>query len=95
MLRVLDRDGVVRLRLPSGGVILTIKRQLHEDLGELIEHYTEYGTVGGQLPRLYVYYGEKQLDLSGLISKKQIYSVLDMELDGFPDTETVLAVASS
>lgn len=92
-LRVLDRDGVVRLRQDNGGVIKTVKASLSDDLEELWEQYTEYGTVGGQLPQLYIYYGEKQLDLSGLISREQIKSVLALELAGVADTTEVIAIA--
>lgn len=92
-LRVLDRDGVVRLQQESGGVIKTGKAALSTLLDELIEQFTEYGTVGGQLPRLYFYYGEKQLDLSGLVSRDQIDSVLDMELAGLADGADIIAIA--
>ncbi len=92
-LRVLDRDGVVRLRAEGGGVIQATKEELPEQMDELLERYTEYGTVGGQLPGLYVYYGEKQLDLSGLLSRSQVDSVLALELDGFLSGQALIVVA--
>ena len=92
-LRVLDRDGVVRFQKERGGVIKTTKRVLAMELDELIEQYTEYGTVGGQIPGIYIYYGEKQLDLSGLISRDQIDSVLELELAGVAEDEDIIAIA--
>ena len=91
--RVLDRDGVVRLQKEATGAIVTTRRNLAEDLDGLIEGNTEYGTIGGQLPALYAYYGEKQLDMSGLVSREQIDSVLAMELDGWPENEPIVVLA--
>ena len=92
-LRVLDREGVVRLQKEGSGAIITTKGKLLPELKELIDMHTEYGTVGGQLPPLYAYYGEKQLDLSGLIRMEQITSVLSMEMEGLPEDETVVVLA--
>ena len=90
---VLDRDGVVRLQKEEPAVIFVTKSELSEELTELIDANTEYGTVGGQLPRLYLYFGEKQLDLSGLVSREQIDTVLGMEMEGTADEQMILAVA--
>jgi N-methylhydantoinase A/oxoprolinase/acetone carboxylase beta subunit len=75
--RVIDRDGVVRLQREGIGAVLSTKEKLQESLDILLEETTEYGTVGGQLPSLFAYYGEKQLDLSGLATREQVDEVLD------------------
>lgn len=91
---VIDRDGVVRLKAALGGILLTKKGELEDCLNDFIDRYTEYGTVGGQLPKIYVFFGERQLDLSGLVSSEQIKSVLDIELEGMqPATEIILVAA--
>ncbi len=94
LLRVLDRDGVIRLRKESLGVIVTTKDKWQEDLTALLENTTEYGTIGGQLPKMYLYYGEKQVDLSGLTSKEQIVSLLELETGELPGTENMVLVAT-
>jgi hypothetical protein len=93
LLRVLDRDGVVCLQREGLGAILATKANLMEELKELLEDTAEYGTIGEQLPGLFAYYGEKQLDLSGLPSRAQVFSVLDMELDSWPEEEKIAVVA--
>ena len=91
--RVLDRYGVVCLQREGLGAVLTTRAKLAEDLGMLLEDTTEYGTIGGQLPGLFAYYGEKQLDLSGLASREQVFAVLEMELADFPEEEEIVILA--
>ncbi|MBQ1918418.1 MAG: hydantoinase/oxoprolinase family protein [Schwartzia sp.] len=91
--RVIDRDGVVRLQREGIGAVLSTKEKLQESLDILLEETTEYGTVGGQLPLLFAYYGEKQLDLSGLATREQVDEVLDMEMDGREKDEPVAVLA--
>lgn len=91
--RVIDRDGVVRLQREGIGAVLSTKEKLQESLDILLEETTEYGTVGGQLPSLFAYYGEKQLDLSGLATREQVDEVLDMEMDGREKDEPVAVLA--
>lgn len=92
-MRVIDRDGVVRLQREGIGAVLSTKEKLQESLDILLEETTEYGTVGGQLPSLFAYYGEKQLDLSGLATREQVDEVLDMEMDGREKDEPVAVLA--
>ena len=91
--RVIDRDGVVRLQREGIGAVLSTKEKLQESLDILLEETTEYGTVGSQLPSLFAYYGEKQLDLSGLATREQVDEVLDMEMDGREKDEPVAVLA--
>ena len=94
LLRVLDRDGIIRLRRTSLGVIVTSKESWPDDLMILLENSTEYGTIGGQLPKLYLYYGEKQVDLAGLTSKEQIVSLLELETAELLPTEKMVIAAT-
>ena len=91
--RVLDRNGVVCLQREGLGAVVTTKENLRENLQLLLEDTTEFGTTGGQLPCLYAFYGEKQLDLSGLASREQVFSVLDIELADVPDNEPIVMLA--
>ena len=92
-LRVIDRDGVVRLQREGIGVVFTTKAKLADSLDILLEETTEYSTVGGQLPAMFAYYGEKQLDLSGLANRDQMDEVLAMEMDGREADEKIAVVA--
>jgi N-methylhydantoinase A/oxoprolinase/acetone carboxylase beta subunit len=93
-LRVLDRDGVVRLQKNECAVILADKENLIKDMKELIDMNTDYGTTGGQLPQLYLFYGEKQLDMSGLAGEEQVMAVVDMEMNQIDSMEKILVIAA-
>ena len=92
--RVLDRNGIICLRREGLGAVVTSRDNLREDLRLLLEDTTEFGTTGGQLPGLFAYYGEKQLDLSGLASPEQVFAVLEIELADVPDNETIVILAA-
>ncbi len=91
--RVIDRNGVVTLQREGLGAVVTKKGKLKEDIDTLFEETSTYGTVGEELPPLYAYYGEKQLDLSGLTSREQIISVLEAEFDILPADEKIILLA--
>ncbi|MBO5992880.1 MAG: hypothetical protein J6P76_01960, partial [Acidaminococcaceae bacterium] len=91
--RVLDRNGTVCLRREGLGAVVTSRASLRDDLQLLLEDTTEFGTTGGQLPGLFAYYGEKQLDLSGLASREQVFAVLEIELADLPDDESIVILA--
>lgn len=93
LVRVLDRNGVVCLQREGLGAIVTTKKNLTEDFQTLLEESVSYGTVGEQLPGLFAYYGEKQTDLSGLVSREQIISVLETELDLLSDEDKIILLA--
>ena len=92
-IRVLDRNGVICLRREGLGAVIASRNNLREHLQHLLEDTTEFGTTGGRLPGLFAFYGEKQLDLSGLVSREQVFTVLEIELADVPDTETVIMLA--
>jgi len=91
--RVLDRNGIVCLRREGLGAVVTSRDNLRDNLRLLLEDTTEFGTTGGQLPGLYAYYGEKQLDLSGLVSPEQVFAVLEIELADVPYNEKIVILA--
>ena len=56
--------------------------------GSLLEDTIEYGTVGGELPGLFAYYGEKQLDLCGLATREQVLDLMKMETEFVKHSDT-------
>ncbi|MBR6343222.1 MAG: hydantoinase/oxoprolinase family protein [Selenomonadaceae bacterium] len=93
LVRVLNRNGVVRLQREGLGAIVTTKAEWKAELAALLEDTVEYGTVGGELPGLFAYYGEKQMDLSGLTTREQVIDLMEMEVELLPEDEKIIVLA--
>ena len=91
--RVLNRNGVICLQREGLGAIVCTKADLQAELTALLEDTVEYGTTGGELPGLFAYYGEKQLNLSGLVSQEQVLDLMKMETELLPDREKIIVLA--
>ncbi|MCR5833667.1 MAG: hydantoinase/oxoprolinase family protein [Selenomonadaceae bacterium] len=91
--RVLDRNGVVTLQREGLGLVVTSKKNITDNFNMLIEETSSYDTIGESLPNLFAYFGEKQLNLSGMNERDQIISVLETELDLFPEDEQIILLA--
>lgn len=92
-LRVLNRNGVVCLQREALGAIVCTKADLQAELKALLEDTVEYGATGGELPGLFAYYGEKQLNLSGLASREQVLDLMKMEAELLPENEKIIVLA--
>jgi hypothetical protein len=91
--RVLNRNGVVCLQREGLGAIVCTKSDLQAELKSLLEDTVEYGTTGGELPGLFAYYGEKQVNLSGLVNREQVLDLMKMEAELLPDNEKIIVLA--
>lgn len=81
------------LRAVAMGAIVAAKATLISELEGLLEDTIEYGTVGGELPGLFAYYGEKQLDLCGLATREQVLDLMKMETEFLPEDEKIIVLA--
>lgn len=92
-LRIIDKEGIVRLQISNGDVVQTTRQGLDGALHKLIEAHTGYGDAGRELPNLFVLCGAKIIDLSGLLEIEKITSYANAELARFlPDTPVVCLV---
>ena len=92
--RVVDREGVVRLKLRDARVLAATVRSVPADLGTLIEELTAYGDAGGLLPDVFLAVSGRIVDLSGLVSRDQIVAMARAETEQFPGDEPAIAIAS-
>ncbi|MDD2993697.1 MAG: hydantoinase/oxoprolinase family protein, partial [Pygmaiobacter sp.] len=65
-----------------------------KDAAWMLEELTEYNDGGANLPNLYVVLGKRIIDLSGLTSDTQIYSLGNVELAGCGAQEQVIVAAT-
>jgi hypothetical protein len=60
----------------------------------LAEDHASYNDGGKTLPDLFVLYGNKILDLTGLLTAEHAASLTQLELEGLPPDQAVLLLAS-
>lgn len=92
--RVVDREGVIRLQTNSGQVRVTAVSEAVQSIGHLAEEGASYGDGGKTIPDLFALHGNKILDLTGLLTSEQAQGIARVEFEGLPPEEAVLLLAS-
>ncbi len=94
MVRIVDTEGVIRLQKDDAGVIAVPKKDLEVQLLRLVDDLTTYNDGGALLPKSFLYFRQKAVDLSGVNVKEQLMPLVKMELEFVDDEETIIAVAA-
>ena len=90
---VVDREGVVRLRKEKASHLLFTKGRQGNEFHSFLDDHTMYSDANATIPKVFVFYKEKMLDLSGMQTAEQLYSILEVETETLKDDEPILAVA--
>jgi N-methylhydantoinase A/oxoprolinase/acetone carboxylase beta subunit len=91
--RLIDREGTIRLQNNDALVQETEAKNFKSVVGEIIQKYTSYGDAGALIPDIFIVYGGKILDASGLINESQILSLIEIELKDYPSDEKIIIIA--
>jgi hypothetical protein len=91
---VVDSLGVIRLQKSNAGILTVQKRALEGKLSAFIDEMTTYNDGGALLPRCYLYFRQKAVDLSGVMEKEQLLPLIRLELEFVDDDEPLLIVAA-
>lgn len=87
--RVIDREGVIRLANNKAQVSETTVGGTERDLVKFAELFTIYNDAGVLIPKIFILIGSRIIDFSGLIEMNQIIPLLQVELKKYPDNEKV------
>ncbi len=82
-LRVITAQGVIKLKLNNGEVVPTNYAGLLTTLTKELDKRTRYMDGGAEIPYVYIGCGNRLLNLAGLIEKKQVITMADLELKGY------------
>jgi len=93
-LRLIDRDGVIRLQKKNATVASCMPAQWARTLNTLLEDHTIYGDGGAEIPNIYVVLGSRIIDLAGMQSHAQIKSLCEVELSGVHEDEKLIMVCT-
>ena len=89
-LRLVDREGVIRLQLAHGAAETIPATRAGARLRELIAAQTHYGDGGERLPAVFLIAGPRIFNLSGLLTTEQILSLAEAELQYLPADDAVM-----
>ncbi|CAN5169226.1 hydantoinase/oxoprolinase family protein [soil metagenome] len=92
-LRIVDREGIVRLQAANGDAKAALKEEAEAALASLIEAHASWGDAGKTIPSMILLLGAKIVDLSGLLDQEQVLTLARAELANIASTATVLIVA--
>ncbi|MDZ7797090.1 MAG: hydantoinase/oxoprolinase family protein [Candidatus Marinimicrobia bacterium] len=93
-LRILDRQGIVKLQFRDARKKVAEPSAVKKQLSYLIEELTTYGDAGALLPDIFIMAGAKIIDLSGLIEEKQMLALADIELQHLPRKEKIAVIGA-
>lgn len=94
LVRMIDCDGVIRLQKDIAKIKQIAKKDKDTVFSEFIDEMTLYTDAGATLPKTYLFFQQKMVDLSGVINKEQLMSLVDMELEFLDDTHKLIVVAA-
>jgi len=90
---VIDREGVVSLKKEKAEYIKFQKQQRLTVFNNFLDDNTTYSDANATIPKVFVFYKEKMLDLTGMQTANQLYSILDVETEMMELEEEIIAVA--
>lgn len=92
--RVSHRHGVIVLQLQRAVVDTTTVGQLIATLTHQLDTHKTYGDGGELYPAVWVILPERIIDFSGLVTPNQIISLVNLELEAYPENlEVILLLA--
>ena len=94
VVRVVDEEGVIRLQKDDAKVKVFTKGELGSGFSDFVDEMTRYTDAGATLPKTYLFFGQKQSDLSGVLNKEQLMGLAEMELEFAGDDQPIIAVAA-
>ncbi|WP_070000363.1 hydantoinase/oxoprolinase family protein [Cellulosilyticum sp. I15G10I2] len=90
---VIDREGVVRLKKEKAEYIKFKKSEQKQLFNTFLDDNTTYSDANATIPKVFLFYKEKMLDLTGMQTAEQLYSIMDVETEIMSADEEIIAVA--
>lgn len=90
---VVDREGVVRFKHSNAHYFKFPKNQADKEFLSFIDEHTIYSDANATIPKVFLFFREKMLDLTGMQTLEQLTSIMDVETENLDTNEEVIAVA--
>jgi N-methylhydantoinase A/oxoprolinase/acetone carboxylase beta subunit len=93
MMRVLDRSGVIRLQRGATQIRTCVLLQLRAEITDVVEQLTDFGDAGRAIPNLFVLYGARIANFSGLADLEQVLALAEVELRSLDPATRLIVIA--
>lgn len=93
ILCIVNRAGVVKLKLDGAAVYETEKETLSRSLDQILDKESVYSNSTTKIPNIYICHGSQLFDFSGMSDRDQVTSLVDIELSDIPSNEKLIIVA--
>lgn len=94
MLRLIDKDGVIRLQRKNAAVLECQASEWQAKVKYLLNEYTVHADGGAEIPNIYVVAGKRIIDFAGMQSDSQILSLCEVELQNVPGDEKLILICT-
>lgn len=93
MLRVMDRSGVIRLQRGTAQIRTCVLPQLPAEIADVVERLTDFGDAGRAIPDIFVMYGSRLANFSGLADLEQVLVLSEVELRSLDPATKLIVIA--
>ena len=93
-LRLIDEEGVIRLQKRDGHVRKCTAENWEHALLSIVGEYTIYNDGGKNLPNIYVIFGKRIVDLSGLADEEHVAALARIELQHAAKDDKLILICS-
>ncbi len=93
MLRVLDHSGVIRLQRGAAQIRTCLLPNLKAVITETVEQLTDFGDAGRAIPDIFVLYGARFANFSGLADLEQVLVLSEVELRSLDPATKLIVIA--
>lgn len=91
---VIDNEGIIRLQKQKAKSVILKKKELLEYVIQFIDSMTIYSDANETLPNVFAYFGQKSVNLSGVSTKEQMISILNMEIKYLSEDQEIIIICS-
>lgn len=91
---LVDEEGIIRLQKRDGRVYVCDGTNWENTLLKVTDSMTEYNDGGRTLPNVYLIFGKRIIDLSGLLDEEQMTSLARVELAAVREDDTLIILCS-
>lgn len=93
LLRVVDRAGVIRLQRGAAHIRTCLLERLPAEITAAVERLTDFGDAGRAIPDIFVLYGARLANFSGLADLEQVLVLSEVELRALDPAMQLIIIA--